>query len=73
MTVLTATIDGAIDDAARDIDTAAPNVGPGVEEHTLVTLTGTEDVADNGMGLYVRLGTRHADGATHDVDDTLAS
>ena len=74
MTILTTTEDRTINScSARNINRSAAHISPSVEEHTLVTLTGTEHVTNNRIIIDLLLGTWHTDSTARHINGTFAS
>ena len=71
MTILTTAKGRTVNPSSSDVDFNVLNIGLLVEHHTWVTLTGTEQIASNGVSSNLSQGTRHTDSTTCHVDSTL--
>ena len=74
MTILTAAEDGTVNGATRDVHLHVAHIGTLVEEHALVALASTEEVAGNGVSANLFQRARHTKrGRAAEVNGTLAS
>ena len=72
MTILTTAKDGTIDSTALYVDKSTVHIGLLVKEDTLVTLTGTKDIARKRMCNNLCDGSRHTHSTTSHLDGSRA-